>query len=186
MAKIFPAVRPLNVEKIATNSGNLTPNFLHLEYLTLPKSWTTNQSNYEMLIQTLELNHQIQHLGIAACDWAIVKILNKILPNIESLRITELIFKNGENLPEPLRFSNVKRLVCFGSSSQNYDEYDRIPLAFGNLDLITFSRSDLTPQWINIMLENKNLRKIFTWNGLNDTQLLQIAEGLPNLEELHG
>lgn len=65
--------------------------------------------------------------------------------------------------------------------------YDRIPLEFGNLKEIEFRCKDLADHWINIMMQNRKLRKVTiikdtNINGLGRDHLKRIAEGLPNLD----
>lgn len=179
LAKMFPAVHVLDIKEMARDSGKWIQHFPHLEHLTFPIWLTRNSSNHRMVAQILQLNPQIRHLGVPACDWKLIILLNKIRPDIESLTLSEMVFHNGESIFKPLRFRNLRKFVCFGSDPH---ENNPIPLAFGNLEEITFSGIH-AQHWIDIMLKNKNLKKIFARNSLNDAQLQKIANSLPNLEE---
>lgn len=187
LAEIFPALHTLDASQIGPNSGNLTQQFPHLKRLTVPVITTTEPFEYSIFVQILELNPQIQHLNIPVCDWTVLELLNRIRPDIEELQISGLIFRNIKNISQPLRFQNMKKLTCYPITYyknfiKDFDENDQILMEFGNLEEIQFNEMHFTQQWVDIVLKNKNLKKIVNENGFNDTQLQQITDGLPNLE----
>lgn len=109
--------------------------------------------------------------------------MHRIRSDIESLTLDKLTIPNEQNLTETLCFNNLKMFECRILDPYGGD-IEQIPLAFGHLESITLSEIYFTSHWINIMLENKNLKKIKAFNALNDTHLQQISNGLPNLEYL--
>ena len=60
---------------------------------------------------------------------------------------------------------------------------DQFPLEFGNLEEIRFQCTMETNYWVNVMVQNKKLRKIIAGVGLQRDHLVRIADELPSLEE---
>lgn len=182
---ILPAVRSLDVGLMSLLAEDLTQHFHTMESLTIPKDFGVYKSNIPTFEQILELNPQLKHLTIPECQWGILKSLNKIHPNLESLEISRLIFYEYENITEPLRFGKMKKLKC--SASHLWGQRDglvqQIPMEFGNLDEIEFNRKDLTNLWIGIILQNTELRKVIATSVLSRENLERIADGLSKLEE---
>lgn len=184
LTEIFPGVRIFYGNSLTPELGILIlQHFPNLIHVSLPDDWGTNSSYYGMIAQTLELNPQIKSLQIWKCDWTIVQLVHRILPDIESLIINKLVISNDQHLTETLCFNNMKEfgfcvLETYGKN------LERIPLAFGNLETIFINGNNFTSHWINIILENKNLKRIDAYNAINDTHLQQIANGLPNLEKM--
>lgn len=58
-----------------------------------------------------------------------------------------------------------------------------VPLEFGSLEEIEFNSPELTGYWINVMMQNKKLRKVTAHFVLQRENLQQIADELSNLEE---
>lgn len=184
---MFPAVRSLNLRLIRLN-GNLKY-FSHLERLAIPTNWGGNKSNLPLFKQTLELNPQIKHLTISGShQWGIMKMVNKIRPDLDSLEFFDHIFDGHEEpVFEPLHFANMKVLKCkvdwFHMYGRGHGGIHHLPLEFGNLEEIEFDREDLVDYWVNIMMQNRKLRKISSSSRLRYDTLAQIVGGLPNLED---
>lgn len=184
LSEIFPVVRNLNVDTMVIVSEDLMQNFPYLERLTIPEHWGEHRANFPSFEQTLEINPQLKHLTIPKCKWDALQVLNKIRPDLESLELSSLVFHDIEDVIIPLRFENMKVFKCFGPPfGMLGGNFKKIPLEFGNLEEIQIYRKDFSKHWLKIIMENRKLKKLTAKNKLELDQLLQIANGLPNLEE---
>lgn len=179
LCHMFPAVQNFDLSFIELN-GSLSC-FPYLESLDPPLYWLKNKSHLPHFKETLELNPQLKHLFMVRHDdWDILKTLNEIRPDFESLEIWGLDFSP---LDVPLRFANMKVFKCRMGSSIERELINRIPLEFGNLEEIEFESKELTGHWIDILMQNKKLKKVHSVNALDRENLGRIVSGLPNLEE---
>lgn len=177
--KIFPAVRQFDQDGMGMRfPERFDRKFPHLESLTMEMEMY--QAKYwPNLMTRLELNPQLRHVTFPLANWFVLKIIQKQRSKIESV-----VFERFNNLPlfeddDPdIELENV-RIFKFldddiGSRS------NRIPLVFGNLKEIVCNKP--VDVWFDIIIENKNLRKVQT-GELSDKQLFKIVDKLPKLEE---
>ena len=167
--QMFPAVRSLDLE-----TCGVSPHLLHLPHLERLKVPNIILPSFKL---TLELNPQLRHISITGLDrWELVQALNEIRPDIESLEFSA----SNLDFQPVVRFARMK---VFKWKYSGYFGHQPVPLEFGSLEEIDFNCQELTTYWINVMMENKNLRKITAHFGLIRTYLQRIADELPNLEE---
>lgn len=181
--QMFPAVRTLDLNSMEMHES--LSYFPTLERLTIPQNLATNQSDLPLLERTLELNPSFKHLIIRNCShWNVLQAVNRIRPDLESL---EFAYQNivGHNArAEPMYFPNMKFFKCVMWPGFRSEGSVRIPpLKFGNLEEIEFEHKHLVDYWLDILMQNKNLRKLSASFELEHEHLKQIANGLPNLEE---
>lgn len=188
--RMFPAVHSLNFAILMDLDGKLK-HFPHLERLETPvslgehddeekkkTSWLDRlfASKDSLLDQSLKQNRQLKHLNLRGSKhWKAIERVNKILPHLESL---EIVYSYG-SATVPLRFPNMK-VFKFRGMPQN----DWIAFEFeGNLEEIHFEGKRNAEYWVELLMENTKLRKIYSGFGLERAQFEKIANGLPNLEE---
>lgn len=181
LRQMFPSVNSLDV-----NSNQMEESLDHfpqLERLSFPVYWAFDKlREFE---QTLVANPQLKHLYISECRrWDILETLNKFRPDLKSLEFSDLIFYTRDIALLPIRFANMKVLKCAIYRGYKEGNIHHLPLEFGtNLEEIEFDRQELADFWVNVMMQNRNLRKITTQTTLSHDSLEQIAK-LPNLEEI--
>lgn len=201
---MFPAIRSLNIHNVnLTKSLNHIP---HMESLAIQSvTWNSDlfpylyNSTLKDLEQTLKNNPQIRHIEIDnLCTWYTIEMIAKILPMLETLEVTDInyysnfyiedsgSFNNGY-AGETIRFKNMKKFKFINSRVIDHrtprEFLEQNPLKFGNLEEIQFDGEIGIKNWIQIALENPNLKSFDTSVQLNDEQLQEIAGGLPNLEQ---
>lgn len=154
----------------------------------------------ELLKRMFQLNPQLQHVSISRyCTWDGMVMLANNLPNLKSLEVFDIdsySFALRENDPanysgyngEIIRFENLTKFE-FRQFRSTHNFLQRIPLKFGKLEHFLFSSKfafngpESIENWIQILLDNRNLKTIVVGNELNYQQLERIADGLPNLKE---
>lgn len=181
--EIFPSCESLDVEESNLNNKLFAVNFPNLKGLVIPYAWGYYERDFDIINETLYLNPQIKHLSIYNSFWRMVQIFNEMRPDLESLNIKKLIMLHSDDRSHTLRFPSMKKLKMLASRNGGMQRgIDRIPLEFGNLEEIEFNREDLIEHWIEIVLQNKKLKKIVTRDFLTNDQLERIENGLPKLE----
>lgn len=178
---IFPAIRSLDVGSVTLPAEDLQEHFPNLKQLKIPKYNLNHASQYDSLERTLRLNPQLKHLSIVDCQYNILRMVNDIRPDLESLDIGVLYLSENDNMTIPLRFSNMKKLNIFFLKGLPDEDIQRIPLEFGNLAEIEILHN--ADYWINVLMNNTNLKKMITKAPLNEEHLDRIADGLTKLEE---
>lgn len=181
--QMFATVRNLNLRSVEMLES--LSHFRHLKSLTTPKKWEA-LTFLPLFKKTLKMNPQIKCLSIRECSsWDFMKMLNEIRPDIESLEFFNILVRGDEiNSAEPLRFANLKVFKCTSFDGQRQEIITQIPFEFGNLDEIQFAGNKFINSWVDIVMQNKKLRKIRVLNALRREHLERIADGLPNLEEI--
>lgn len=185
-SEMFPVINNLDVGSMLFATEDFTQHLPNLVRLTTPKGWGNDKQKLQLFEQMLKLNPQLLHLSTPECDWELLQNVNKIRPDLESLELSHYIFYGLENAAmSSLHFDNMKVLkfkasLMFGLRNENIN---RIPLKFRNLEEIEFNRKDLSDHWIDIMMENKKMRKVTAFNALQREHLERITDGLPNLEK---
>lgn len=173
-SELFPSVRDLDIAcMIRPKYGNFQHHFPHLETIKMEIFIDTDSPEFE---QRLRLNPQLRKLWLMHYNWQNLKMISKLLPNLEYL---ELLFMevSSDYDDGDIHFENLKFL-----SIHAYAEYlDRSPIIVSSLEEIKCMAS--SDRCYDIIMQNKNLKKIKTVK-LDGTQLYQIATELPNLEEL--
>lgn len=107
-------------------------------------------------------------------------MLNRTRPDLESLDISNSMYFHQDN--EPLHFPNMK--VFKFKLLRGWEEFlHEIPIRFGNLEEVEYNRKGLTNYWINVMTENKKLRKVTALVALGRDNLRRIADEMLGLEE---
>lgn len=177
--QMFPAVRHFNQTGLLPRfPKRLEYNFPHLKTLTMEGELAESKF-WPNLMKRLNLNPQLRQVTFILANWFLLKILTEKRPEIESV-----VFQRFNNLPlydedeEDIRLENIKvfKFLVDDIGSRS----NRIPLIFGNLEEIVCNKP--VDKWFEIIIQNKNLKKVTT-GEVNDEQLNQIVEQLPNLEE---
>lgn len=111
--------------------------------------------------------------------------MNEFRPDLESLEILELIVHSKDDRLRVLHFPSMKvfKYLCW-TRVIPICMMRPIPLEFGNLEEIAFHREESMNHWIEIILQNPNLKKISTYDYLNINQLERIENGLLNIKEI--
>lgn len=180
---MFPALRILDVGSVILPAEDLQEHFPYLEQLKIPKyNFNHSVTIYESLKKTLQLNPQLKHLSIVDCQWNILKMINDVQPDLESLEIAFLYLSYEDNMTVPVRFNNMKKLNGFGVGGLQEEDIKQISLEFGYLDEmeIGFFHTDY---WMDILMKNRKLKKVVSKIALSDEQLNRIADVLVELEE---
>lgn len=182
--QVFPAVENLDALEANLMQFDLGVEFPHLKRLGIPYKWGEYENQLNFFNETLNQNPQLNHRAIHICLWKMIQILNKLRPDLQSLDIQNLVYDRPNNQPM-LRFPNMKKLRCLTSFRiSSPADMTRIPLEFGNLEEITFSRNDLIEQWTKILLQNQNLKTIGMYIDMTYDQLKRIENVFPNLKEM--
>lgn len=174
--QIFPSVCQLDLSTMHyVHPGFVEHHFIHLKNLIVEFIDTGDISTIE---KRLQLNPQLQNVSLYQCNWNILKMMSKTMQNLESLELKGFNdFSTYEG--DDIHFENLK-IFRFRKFSALVKNIPKIPLVFGNLEEIACSKP--MHLWLDIILENKNL-KIVRTGEINEQQLFQIADELPNLEE---
>lgn len=139
----------------------------------LKDEWTPNVDFFEW---RLRLNPQLKTLRTHVREWKDIRAISQVLPNLEHLRFEFNGNSYGSSFQGDLiQFPNLKVFQIHGSFR------DRAPFVFGNLE--EFSCGYFIDELFNSILQNKKLRTI-SYYDLSDHQFQQIADELPNLEEI--
>lgn len=175
--QMFPAVESLDFKSI-TMSENLN-HFPNLTRLTVPENWGLSEATLPIFQQTIELNPQLQHLSIDRCyHWPFVQFLDGT--TLESLDISNSMYTDRHN--RQVHFPNMK--VFKFKLLRGWEDYlERIPVRFGSLEEIEYNRKGLTSYWINVMRENRNVKKISVLGALDHRSLPRVALEMPSLQE---
>lgn len=175
--QIFPAVRFFDLSTMTSISTEcIEHHFLHLEEMHIEYMLSTNSPALE---RRLRLNAQLKALTIFEVNWMSLRMISETVPRLERLNLLGFndvsSFQGNDIRFEHMKVWNMKK-VCFFPA-----HIERIPIVFGNLEEITFDRP--VNKWFNIVMQNKNVKRIIS-GELNDEQLQQMAEDLPNLEAI--
>lgn len=171
LREMFPAVR--NLELLGLITGGLS-HFPHLESLKTPYEWGVDEFQ-----KTFQHNPQLKKLSISNCkNFEIMKTIHEMQSNLDTLEIS--ILQMDENEVVSFQFANIKVLKCHVYVSISRDQ---LKWEFGNLEEIEFNHNYFVDYWVDVMVENKKLRKVTALNALRRNNLERIANELPNLEE---
>lgn len=178
--KIFPVVQHLDLgDMYFTSPGCFERHFSRLEDLTIEFWNGLYPHTWAVLEKRLQLNPQLKHVTLDSGNWNTLGMLSKYVPTLESLNLRQFYDAStlqGDNMIL-IRFENMK-VLKIGRKNEFHGE--KIPIVFGSLEEIECYAP--IEQWIDVIESNKHLKKV-TVGQLNDTQLLAIAEKLPNLKE---
>lgn len=108
--------------------------------------------------------------------------MNRAKPDLESLKLSFSSLYREDIDGETLRFNNTKKFKCGGSVLWGHIE--RIPLEFGNLEEIELNSGEFTRHFIELMMQNLNLKKVVLNFVVNRNLFDRIANVLLKLEEL--
>lgn len=197
--EMFPAMRSLVLKDIAMTES--LDHFPHLLHFAPPVAWgyPSTIAFVKNLNQTLRMNPQMKSLTLSICYWNLVEMLASVRPDLESLEILNFYYEThryaeyGSQLTEhkggPIEFKKMRKFK-FGLESNSFawnkiptKMLEQNPFVFGNLEEIEFIGREGASNWVRVMLENRNLKKVIANVMLNDQQLQQIANGLVKLEE---
>lgn len=174
--KIFPSVNQLDLNTMHyVHPGFVEHHFVHLKNLIVE---FMDKGDISTIEKRLKLNPQLQNVSLYQCNWNILKMMSKTMQNLEQCELKGFNdFSTYEG--DDIHFENLK-IFRFRKFSAMVKKIPKIPLVFGNLEEIACSKP--MHLWLDIIFQNKNL-KIVRTGEINEQQLFQIAEELPNLEE---
>lgn len=202
--KMFPSVCTLDLKSV--QMAESLNHFPSLQHFTPPKNWDWfNDTNFVVkLEETLQMNPQLRQLTLPICRWNIAEMLARVRPDLETLEISNFYYYNAlfEIFPNdryligsngPIEFGKMRKFK-FGFVSSKKDvpnawrevpihRLEENPFVFGSLEEIEFRGKNGVENWVRIMLENENLKKVIANDTLSDQQLERIANGLEKLEE---
>lgn len=177
--EVFPAVSYIHFQSKTVWFKLLLHQLPHLKRLSICGDFFTNSSDVERRLQS---NSQIEILEVKRCDRNFLKMIERSLPNLEFLDIDVLdsdsVFHGDE-----IRLESLKKFMV----SQPWESHQMrvgvvsAPVVFGNLEMFLYWLD--TEKWVEVMLQNKKLSKIFLGSP-TDEVFQRIVTELPNLEIL--
>lgn len=176
MLKLFPNLRRFDVSNLRYLSfEQIEHHFPHLGEIIERE---TGHITIPQLERLFELNPQIENLTVLRRDLNGLKEISTQLTNLKRIRVDNLDLH--PQLEKDIKFEHVTSLdITFDRVPQNFE---RIPIAFGNLVEIKCHRP--LDQCFDIIIHNRKLKRIIS-SELSDEKLQQLAEELPNLEEIY-
>jgi len=172
LKEMFPKVRRFSFEVVSfTDPKCFEHNFPHLEHLNL----NLREKNHEHIERIIKLNPQLKSISLNGASWNLLKKINQHIPTLISLKFTNLDSTKYEG--EDIHFQNLKYF--------EFDDYTKSVvkshISFGSLE--EFDCYYSFDKFYDAFIQNKHLKKIRI-GGINNEQLLEIAEKLTNLEEM--
>lgn len=174
--RLFPSVRRLDLGGMHF----VHPDFVehHFEHLELLAMESLEKGNLRSVERRLQLNPQLKHVSLFRCNWNLLKIISETMPDLESLELNG--FNDFSNYAgNDIHFEQLK-IFRFQKFSGVSKTIQKIPLVFGNLEEISCSKP--MDKWLEIIIQNKHLKEVTT-GVINNRQLFQIVEELPELED---
>lgn len=188
LREITPAISKLTIEEMNIISEELNVYFPNVKHFTPPQVWGRYETCAKIINQTLRRNPQIIHLTMIESIWNTMQILNNLRPDLQKLEIKSFDYSSrSDHVSFPFRFRNMTVFKCFFERPYYEGEmhrYRRVPFEFGNLEEIEINRDDLIDDWIEILLQNRNLKKIACHFVFSDDQLQRLDNEIPDLREL--
>lgn len=176
--EMFPKMRRLDLNNVRIiDASFFERRFIHLEDFSI--SFVTPEGlNQEGIKSVIKANPQIRSLQLTHSSENLLKFISENLPQLEELQLTWIKW-NTNNERDMIHFKNVKKLLV--KTTRNSPK----KLVFDNLqELILDCSEQISIEWMNFVVENRNLTKIETiYGSLNDWQLNMFGEYLRNLEE---
>lgn len=174
--EMFPVLRRLSLIGSSSyiNPISLEHHFPNLEFMEIGHELNQKHS-ISVLERRLKLNPQVRHLLFHKADWDVLEAISKNVPNIEQLEIYRFNASSDTNDSEIL-FQNLKVF----SIEKSFGNISRVPIAFGSLEEFSYDRS--MELWIDIIIQNKRLKKLKT-RFLTDNQIERITDKFPHLVE---
>lgn len=180
---LFPSIRNLSLKDVQVSDTSIIDReFVHLEHLSMDIfKYDDNRRFTESDVRKIITNNsQIKGLVLAHCTRSVLRLVNELLPNLESLGLIyyteysfeshlEIVFqrlnsftieKSSHSLPKDVSFNRLKRF-----------------------------HTDCCPQecnrWIKLVQKSEKLKKLHVNNGLiSDAHLLTLASGNLYLNEI--
>lgn len=148
------------------------PNLTHLDIAASEESWKQSQP-IEGLI---EKNTQIRSLAVKWFPLDFVKTINRLMPNLESLKL------HGFMLNQNVHFDHVKDFTLTISSPASIDK-----LSFSRLESLDIKYSpNLIAKWVTFFRQHRNLTKLHLneYHTKMNVQLVELGAELLNLVEM--
>lgn len=184
-SKLFPALQNLSLKYMHIKNTNcidqgfssLTHLYVDIWHLHIPKHF--NENDVERLLRK---NQQIKSLKLSHSSRNFLKIVNEILPNLESLELDIYNPRRSNNDDEPIVFEHVKNFTISRSDVSAPSNIFFPKLEEFHTD-ISETKDD---NWIDIVKENSHLIKLHVENGfVSDQQLKKLSVVSSNLTEVY-
>lgn len=176
--EMFPKMRRLDLNNVRiVDASFIERRFNQLEDFSL--SFVTSEGlDQEGIKNVIKANPQIRSLQLAHSSENLLKFISENLPQLEELQLS-LIKWNTNMEGDMIHFKKVKKFLV--RTTKNSPR----KLIFDNLQELVLDCSDqISIEWMNFVVNNRNLTKIETLYGsLNDWQLNMFGENLTNLKE---
>lgn len=172
--EIFPAMKSFDIQSVQKNQMDPVVTVQHFPHL---KEFRDEfNTNTDFLKWRLRLNPQLKQFYTHIHEWNDIRIISQMSINLERLDLEfDGNYYGSTFRGDPIQFPNLKAMRIAGHFN------DIVPMVFGNLE--DFSCRTLVDQLFRVVLQNKKLRKIATYD-FTDDQFQRITDELPNLEEI--
>lgn len=127
----------------------------------------------------LQLNPQLRNLSVQDCNWTGLKMIRRNFPQLEHLSLFKL-YGSSDIRNDVIHFENLKSFAI-STFPELPDDLESVPIVFDNLEEI--KSHGTIDKWIDIIVQNKQLRKI-TFGEISYEQFQRIIQELLLLEEL--
>lgn len=181
--EMFPSVRSLSLYYVQVFDKNgLDMKFPHLIHLSVQVAQSDKtrfeDSDVEKLLRT---NPYIRSLKLDRCDPNLLKIVNEVLHNLETLQLTSFIGFRVFNENKPIVFKNVKYLLVDGDSSYIQDNVEFTNLT--EFHLIGFAATNA--HVVDFLAQNPHLKSVSVKKShISETELKKLIEMNLNLDEI--
>lgn len=177
MNQLFPKLRRLTtVWRSNVDYSFIDCHFPQLEWLYFEGSMSAWQQR-EQIESILKKNHQIRSISVRFFPKDFIKILNKALPNIESLSIDRIDVGT-----DAVHMANVNKFVIFDANSDSIRN-----LSFPKLESLELKYSpEHLDAWMEFFRKHQNLTKLYVFHPLSwqTVQLTELTKDLTNLHEV--
>lgn len=171
--QLFPKLRQMYVSVwLDLDYSFFDCEFYHLEHVEVSVNYYNSKNQIKQIENLLQKNPQIRIISTWHFPADYVKIINKLLPNLENLTLHEF-----GSLDENVCFENVKNFQLFEPLPNSLEK-----LSFPHLESIDMEFNG-NEEWIKFFENHRRLNKLII-NKVTENQLLEITSLLPNLVEL--
>lgn len=176
---VFPALQNIHFQSKHVWYALMSHQLPNLKSLNVQGEFFSNLSNVE---HRLKLNSQIEQFNVKRCNRNCLKMIEQSLPNIEHLYI-DVLDSDSVFHGDKIHFENAQIFWVLDpwESHQLRNGIDCAPVVFGNLEEFVYLMD--TEKWIDVMLQNKRLRRIFLGKP-TDKVFERIVTELPDLKIL--
>lgn len=178
--ELFPNLQKLSLEIDVTLELNGNYSFADCELPQLEAlviSYNDTGKRNKQIEGLIRKNPQIRDLELKFCQRDYIKVINQLLPNLETIILHKL------NLNEALHFEKVQRFVLKTNNPRGIEN-----LSFSNLESIRIHYSPrLFDNWLAFFKKHPNLFRLHLQEHTSSNQSVQLEEltsVLPNLVEV--